>query len=61
MTAATFEPGIDLTLTSPNSPGNGWWALLPVTSGRCWCSVPPRNVLRICVPLQIPRTGGRLP
>ena len=29
-----------------------------VTSGRCWCSVPPRATLSACMPRQMPRMGS---
>ena len=35
------------------------WSIEPsVTSGRCWCSVPPRATLSACRPRQMPRIGS---
>ena len=33
------------------------WVSLPMTSGRCWCSVPPSSTLRTWQPRQMASTG----
>ena len=59
-TAASREPGRD-----PRRRGSAdaariawrWSTSRPTTSGRCWCSVPPRATFSACAPRQMPSIG----
>ena len=35
-------------------PSTRRWCSWPSSSGRCWCSVPPRATFMICIPRQMP-------
>ena len=53
-------PGLRATRLGVVWPGTGRWSSWPTTSGRCWCSVPPRATLSTCRPRQMASNGRSL-
>ena len=50
-------PGTVSTSTSSKCMGWRRWSTFPTTSGRCWCSVPPKKTFSTWQPRQMASTG----
>ena len=56
-TDAAVVPGAVPTSTSSKCMGWRRWSTFPTTSGRCWCSVPPKKTFSTWQPRQMASTG----